>query len=259
MSPFKGQGLKRENFNLETNYIIEDFFVERSITLIYAGPKQGKSRFAIGLAKWLFVHTNFYPQYFDFDNPLSALSDRGVDDICDEGGDSFDYIHPEKIATTSKEALDKLVENAHGDVYAKYVFFFDSATDFADENSDGAVKVFMSKLKRLRNHGATIVLLHHANKNDKNYKGSTVFKSASDNVYSLKNEYEDINGTTFLLDVDAGRFKVKDSAFSLSRNGYILTRLNYEEVCIPVHEQMFIREIKASLQKEKAGFNQTKL
>lgn len=248
-NPFKGQGLRKTNFVLETNYIIDKFLVERAITMIYAAPKQGKSRFAIGLAKYLFSNTTFYPQYFDFDNPLSALKDRGIDELVEEGASRFDYIHPEKVAITSKEALDKLVANALDDNYAGYVFFIDSATDFCNEGDDNDVKRFMNKLKTLRNAGASVIFLHHTNKNDGGYKGSTVFRSASDNVYALVNEYEDSTGVTYTLDVDAGRFKVENKAFHLSSTGYILKELDYSEVKIPKTEQIEIRKVTKTLEQ----------
>jgi len=249
MSPFDGKGLRRDNFSLKTNYIIDKFLVERAITIIFAAPKQGKSRFANGLAKLLFTETEFHPQYFDFDNPLSALKDRGIDDLVEEGGDRFDYIHPEKVAITSKEALDRLVENAEGDNYAGYVFFFDSATDFCNENDDSSVKVFMNKLKVLRNAGATIVVLHHTNKQNQAYKGSTVFKSACDNAYSLTNEYQDSEGVVYTLDMDAGRFKIENQAFRLSNSGYELKLMDYNEVKIPYHERLEIRKVTKTLEQ----------
>lgn len=110
-------------------------------------------------------------QYFDFDNSLSALKDRGIDELVEEGVGKFDYIHPEEVTITSREALDKLVENAQGNNYAGYVLFFDSATDFCDESNDNSVKVFMNKLKALRNAGATIIVLHHTNKKTRAIKG----------------------------------------------------------------------------------------
>lgn len=259
MSPFKGKGLKKRSFNFETNYILDKFLVERAITLIYAQPKTGKSRFANGLSKYLATSTNFHVQYFDFDNSLSALKDRGIDDLVEELEGRFDYIHPEEVAVTSKEALDRLTDNAHNNVYAGYVLVFDSATDFCDEGNDNSVKIFMNKLKTLRNAGATIIILHHTNKKDPNYKGSTVFRSASDNVYSLVNEHEDVTGVTYLLEVDAGRFKVEDVAFHLTSEHYNLTQRDYADVRIPESERIFIREVTQALSKEENGLNQSKL
>lgn len=256
MSPFKGKGLRKKNFEFETNYIIDGFLVERAITLIFAPPKHGKSRFANGLSKWLFQNTHFHVQYFDFDNSLSALKDRGVDELIEEGVGKFDYIHPEEVTITSREALDKLVENAQGNNYAGYVLIFDSATDFCDESNDNSVKVFMNKLKALRNAGATPIILHHTNKKDPSYKGSTVFRSASDNVYALINEYEDESGTTYLLNKDAARFQVKDCAFKLSSDDYELEALDYADVCIPATERVDIRKVVSTLQQNKEPMKQ---
>jgi len=78
MNPFRGHGLKSEHFNHEVNYIIDNFLVEQAITIYFAPPKQGKSRYSLGLTKYLYENTDKIIQYFDFDNPLSALKERGA-------------------------------------------------------------------------------------------------------------------------------------------------------------------------------------
>lgn len=256
MNPFRGKGLRAEHFEIKTNYIIKDFLVERAITLIVAPPKKGKSRFAMGLNKYLIENSELSPQYFDFDNSLAAIADRGADKIIKYYVNGFDYIHPEEVAMTSTQALNKLVENAKPNSYKNYVMTFDSVADFVDVMSDSASSAFMNKIKILRNAGATVILLHHSNKNETSYKGSSVFRSASDNMYSLEAETINTNESNFLLHVEAGRFRVRNSAFNLKADDFTLTQLNYDDVSMPLHVRDFIRDVKQALKKAKCEMKQ---
>lgn len=258
-NPFRGKGLRAEHFEIETNYIIKDFLVERAITLIVAPPKKGKSLFAMGLTKYLIDNLDLNLQYFDFDNPLSAISDRGVDKIIKYYINGLDYIHPEEVAITSSEALNLLVKSAEPNSYKNYVMVFDSIADFVDVMSDSASNAFMNKMKILRNAGATIILLHHSNKNENNYKGSSVFRSACDNMFSLESEVVNSIESNFMFNVESGRFKVRNSAFNLLIEDFTLKLLNYDDVSMPHHVKEFIRDVKMALKKAKEPVNQTKL
>lgn len=255
-NPFRGKGLRAEHFEIETNYIIKDFLVERAITLIVAPPKRGKSLFAMGLCKYLIDFAKLNLQYFDFDNPLSAISDRGVDKIIKYYVNGLDYIHPEEVAITSMEALNLLVKNAEPNSYKNYVMIFDSIADFVDVMSDSAASSFMNKVKILRNAGATVILLHHSNKNEHSYKGSSIFRSASDNMFALESEIVSSVESNFLLSVEAGRFKVRNSAFNLKIDDFTLNLLNYDDVCMPHHVREFIRDVTKVLKKEKVEMKQ---
>lgn len=268
MSRFRGKGVRKKNEPTVTKHIIKDFLIENTITLIYAPPKQGKSMFLCGVAKWIYKNTRSFVEYYDFDNPLIALEDRKVDLLWEELEDRFDYIHPEELERTTKDedvvivdakdVLNTLAKDASviDKNYKDTIFMFDSATDFCDESSDTSVKIFMSRLKRLRLAGATIIILHHTNKKDPSYKGSTVFKSASDNIYKLTNEYEDSTGKVYLLEKDDGRFRVESCAFKLN-TGYNLEQIEYETACIPKDElediDKVIRTLKANNGNMKQG------
>lgn len=272
MSLFRGKGIRKSKTQIEVNYIVKDFLVEGSITVVFGPPKQGKTMFLLGLTKWIYKNTNMFIEYFDFDNPLIAMQDRRADELWEELNDRFDYIHPEELEKNmrdeealfveAKEVLDALTKAADiGEKnYRNTVMIFDSASDFCDETSDSSVKLFMSKLKRLRIAGATVIVLHHTNKRDPSYKGSTIFKSASDNMYKLKNEYEDETGKTYILEKDDdARFRVKDCAFKLSAEDFNMDILDYTEVCIPVHEQLDIRKVTVTLRQNKAPMKQGEL
>ncbi len=259
MNPFKGKGLRPEHFNQKVNYIIDGFLVEQAITMLYAPPKQGKSRLALGLSSYLFDNTEHHVMYLDFDNPLSALVERGVDRVIERGNGRFDYIHPEVAGMESHEVLNKLVSCAEPGAYRKYIFFFDSVTDFTNENDDGASKKFMHKVKALRNAGATVILLHHSNKSEKGYKGSSVLRSAIDNMYLVNLVSSTKEHDVFALEAEAPRFDVRRTAFELNNNSYALMQIEYETAIITPEEKSFIDNVRGVLEKNNEGIGQNKL
>jgi len=260
---FRGRGLKKEkNFNVQVNYILDNFLVQGAITLIYAPPKNSKSGLAMGILKHLLEKTSFYPCYLDFDNPIVSLADKEIDLFIEKYQGQFDYIHPDEICMEGHEALSVMVKDCKEDPkkYKNTVLFFDSATDFCDEGNDNSVKKFMHKLKILRNAGATIILLHHTNKTNGEYKGSSIFRSASDNVFSLTSEVINDNEDNILLESKNARFgKIRHSAFHLRKYSWDITLINYDDYCLPYHKREFIRDIRLSLKKAKAPLTQTKL
>jgi RecA-family ATPase len=257
---FKNKGLKIEHFNKKVNYIIDEFLVQGAITLLYAPPKKGKSSFAMGLTKHLMDNTNLYPLYLDFDNPIIALEDRGINKVIDDYNGRFEYIHPDIVCMTGIEAINEMVRDANnGADYSDAVIILDSATNFVDVMDDRATTGFMNKLKILRNKGATLVILHHTNKREQGYKGSSNFRSDCDNVFMLTSEVANSFEDYILLSSESARFgKIRDSAFSLRRETWEIESINYDDVCMPHHVREFIREVRRVLTKEKQ-LNQTKL
>jgi len=261
MNPFKGKGLGSADRPGDVEYIIDGFLAKEAITLYYAPPKNGKSVMAFSLAKYVHEHTDMDVQYFDFDNGLAALEDRGIFDILD-GMRRMDYIHPEKVTVSSKEALRELLRFARSGhkPLLGCLLIFDSATDFVNASDDNAAKQFMLDMKTLRNAGATVIILHHMNKSEKNYQGSLAFKSASDNIFIHRLVSETDVGPVFIMEKDDGRFKdVRSTAFEVRRGTYELTVIPYEEAVINPEEQAFIDKVTKSLRKTPAGQGQTEL
>jgi len=258
---FKGRGLTKKHFNKKANYIIDEFLVQGAITMIYAPPKNGKSSFAIGLCKWLMDNTDVYPCYLDYDNPTIALEDRKVNNIIEEYNMQFDYVHPDVIRMSAKDAINEMLNDVKNTSYSNVVLFFDSATNFiSDVGSDTAVSAFIEKMKILRSAGATIIILHHTNKSEAGYKGSGNFSSQCDNVFSLTSEdINELEGNILLERKDARFGRVKSVAFNLRKDNWEMKKVKYEDVNMPIYVQNYIREITRVLRKAKEPLNQTKL
>lgn len=261
MNPFKGKGLRSDDRPGEVEYIIDGFLAKEAITLYYAPPKNGKSVMAFALAKYVHDHAGMDVQYFDFDNGVAALEDRGIFDLID-GMKRLDYIHPEKVTVSSKEVLRELLRFARqpGKPLRGYLLIFDSATDFVNASDDNAAKQFMLDMKTLRNAGATVLILHHMNKSEKGYAGSLSFASASDNVFIHRNISESEIASVFTMEKDFGRFKdVRSTAFEVKRGTYDLSVIDYADAVIKPDEQAFIDKITKSLRKTPEGQGQSEL
>ena len=262
---FKGRGLKKEkHFDMEVEYIIESFLVKGGISLIFAPPKNGKSCLALSIAKYIIDKTKMGVYYLDFDNPIISLKDKKLDDFIDSDNcqGRFDYLHPDELCMEGKEALNEMVKDCilKPEAYKNIILFFDSVTDFCTETDDSSAKAFMNKVKILRNAGATIFLLHHTNKKNGDYKGSSVFRSASDNVFALTSEVISDVEDNMLLKAESARFgsNIKHSAFRVKKYSWELEPMVYEELEIPPHKREFIKQVRLVLSKEKQ-LNQNEL
>jgi len=260
LNSFCNRGLTNQDRPAEVEYIINGFLAKEVITLYFAPPKNGKSVLAFSLAKYVHENTTMRVQYFDFDNGVVALEDRGIFESLQDLK-RFDYVHPEKVIIEGKDILTELLkftENGHKK-FKNYFLIFDSTTDFTDVESSRSVKRFMLNLKKLRNAGATILLLHHMNKSEKGYEGSQVLISASDNIFkhSMVSETEKLS--LFTQKKEYGRFKgVCDVGFSVSRGSYLLRLIPYETAVIDSDDQIVIDKALGVLKKGD-GIGQTSL
>lgn len=180
---------------LEINieYAVDGLIPENMITLFYAPGGLGKSTLAAQMAQaitdgvpFLGLSTKKAPVvYLDYENPDSTLVSR----LRKIGGKS-----PYRVwRSNSDPSPPPLDDPARRDELLSLepgtVLFIDTlkATNDADENSAREMKPIFDQLKRVRNLGVTIVLLHHTNKGpDGVYRGSSVIVDQSDHCLSLQ-------------------------------------------------------------------------
>lgn len=258
---FDGKGLRKDkHFNFEVEYLLDNFIVSGGITLVYAPPKNGKSCLAMSIAKYILDNHKRAVYYLDFDNPIVSLKDKKIDEfICKY--ENFEYLHPDVICMDGKEALSSMVKDceANSSSYKDVVLVFDSVTDFCVETDESSAKSFMYRVKFLRNAGATIILLHHTNKRNMDFKGSSVFQSASDNVFALNSEIVNSTCDNAILECKNARFgAVHSVAFCVTKYEWKLEALDYEEFNIPWYKREFINSVKEVLLKNDS-LSQNKL
>ena len=155
--------------NLIVEYLIDDCIIRGEITMIVAAPGQGKSSFAVAVAVYC-LQNNLIENllYLDLDNSLITLSDRKINLLKDKYQGKFKYLHSSSASKTEMLHILNMLSKAS---LKSYLIIFDSAKNFMgsskDRDSNKDVSEFLNLIKIIRNNGATILLLHHVNKPQK--------------------------------------------------------------------------------------------
>lgn len=262
-NPFIGEGIKSDDKPSDNvEYIIDRFLAKGVITTYFAPAKHGKSVVAQALSKYICENTDMYVQYFDFDNGLISLVERGWFEVVDKL-DNIDYISKDKTQTDGHEAIDNLLDYAKktpDKVFENFVLIFDSATNFMYLDTEEHSKKLLKALMTFRSKGATVILLHHMNKSGRNYQGSQVFITASDNIYEHKQVEENEYKSVFTHKKYNTRFSnMIDIAFEVQKKSFDMKILNYNEAIIQPKDQAFIDSIVKVLKANPDGIGQSNL
>lgn len=165
--------------NLKVEYLIERCIIKGEITMIVAPPGAGKSSFALAASmKCLKDSVLKNVIYLDLDNSLVTVADRKIDQILTKYKSRFKYLHGSIVTKTDMlHVLNTLSKSE----LSSHLIIFDSAKNFMgngkDRDSNKDVSEFMNLIKQIRENGATILLLHHVNKPQKDM--DTVFAGAA--------------------------------------------------------------------------------
>jgi hypothetical protein len=190
------------------------------------------------------------------------LAERGWLDVVD-ALHNVDYINIDKAQIEGYEAIDKLLSYAKKTpekVFENFVLIFDSATNFMYLDTEEHSKKLLKALMVLRSKGATVILLHHMNKSGRNYQGSQVFVTASDNIYEHKKVQEDEEKSIFTHKKHITRFSnMIDIAFEVQKKSFDMKIIDYDEVVIHPKDQVFINSIAEVLKMNPDGIGQSKL
>ncbi len=237
-------------------FLIKDFLVKESITMVYGEPSQGKTWFMYALTKRLLNLPNIIKVfYIDMDNGKRQLKIRNVEDLLVYK--HLKYIIKSTINYTPYELVEKINSQAFGDNYKDMVFIFDSTRDFVDTKNDKLAKAFMEKMKNIREAGGTVILIHHATKSGRYIDGSAEFARSADNIYELKQKLRSGSVLHHALKVENDRDPIKDMSFSVDTSTHTLTQEDDTYVKLNQQEEEFVKNILSYLELEP--LNQTKL
>jgi len=248
--------LSVNDLNEDVTYLVNDFLVEQSITMIFAKASQGKSYFVLFLALQLLEKNKIKKcVYLDMDNGKKALKSRGLDKQISKYP-NLKYIHRSTLKGINHlDMLERIVSEAISDSqrYNGYLFVIDSIRDFLagrDMNKDKDIIPLMEQLKQMRDSGATIIFLHHSTKEREGnvYKGTTTFIDSIDVAYGLKKtEIERHKITSYALTVEKDRIAVDNTGFELNTDTGHLSNGNYEVANMSEDETDFVNDVKIVL------------
>ncbi|MDX1536379.1 AAA family ATPase [Arsukibacterium sp.] len=249
------QTLRHGDFEKQTEFLIPGFLAKSMITLVYADGGQGKSWLAFAVAKACSGFQNVI--YLDFDNPLNVLKDRGVQEKLISQRNIF-YVQRSKTTMSAPEMLDELDARASGNTYANTLILVDSLRNFGDVMNNSQAMAIMDKFMNLREAGATILILSHANKDGKNYQGSNNIRNSVDNMYRLKKVDEAPGKIDFVLTPTKERASILECAFSVRVADFSLNGIDVEAARMSADELDFISRAQAAI-TEQPGINKKAL
>ena len=252
----EASALTTDDFNENVEFVYDDFIAKRMITLVYADGGSGKSWFGFALAK-LAAELKYQVIYLDFDNSLPVLKERRVDTLLVKQFPNLRYIHRGKCETDGRDLLQKLSDSAIGKTFENVVFVIDSLRDIGDMGNDTIAMKTMDKIKNLRESGATVIALHHANKDGRNYQGSNNIRNSVDNMYQLK-KMEVSKGIGMYFSLEKERASISDKAFDICPTTFDLTEVSLVEAKCNEQDIEFINDVKEVLSKSN-GINKTQL
>ncbi|WP_102798746.1 AAA family ATPase [Bowmanella denitrificans] len=239
--------LRPEDFNESVDFILPGFLAKRQITMLFADGGNGKTWVGFALANYCAAQ-RLTVVYMDFDNPLSVLAERGVERKLVRRYANLHYIQRSKSALGAGELLEQLANAATASRYENMVFIFDSLRNFGDVAHDSQIMRVMDRLMNIREAGATVVVLHHSNKDGRNYQGSNNIRNSVDNMYRLRKR-EQANGIGVLLEAVKERANIQNKAFDICPTSLALTEKDMTEALASEDDLEFIQDVKAALRQ----------
>lgn len=261
---FKQRARKLESFDFDIDAIrfyIKDFIAAEAVTMIYSRANQGKTWLLFAICKYILDNETDVGEvlYFDLDNGKRTLKQRNIEGYL-EIYDKWEYYISANIDMSSDELMDSLREDCHSNNFKNKILIFDSTRDFlSDLSNDRRVKYFMNTMKKIRDNGGTVILIHHTTKNGKVIDGSGEFEKSVDNLYYLEQKNRTGNTLHYSLQVQKERDPIIDCGFSVDTDTLTLKELDVTVAAMNADEEEFIEKIKTVLVKHPTGIKQGKL
>ncbi|ANE35691.1 ATPase, AAA family [Campylobacter iguaniorum] len=241
----KNNELRHDSFKSTTEFLIDGFLPKQLITMIYADGGMGKSALAQAVSKKLASsNTNCFT--IDLDNPMSVLESRNVSEFIDQIP-NFHYISRASLDICVTELLETFNKESHGSSYKDCLFIFDSLVNFVDVHNEAKTMYVFEIFKNMREAGATILLLHHSNKDGKNYQGVNTIRNAIDCMYQLSKRPSSNDELNFLLEVKKERAGIKDRAYSVKLPNFELENMGETTARMSELEISFVTKAKKVL------------
>ncbi len=233
--------VKDFDFNARA-FHVDKFIADGAITMIYSPANHGKTWLHYAIVKQIVRDESKEVFYFDRDNGLRTLKQRGVERHLSLHV-NWKYYTSSNLNMDTDELLSSLDKDAHGMKLRDKIFVFDSTRDFIyDIGSDRQVKNFMEVMKRMRDNGATVLLVHHTTKNGKVFDGSADFEKSADNIFFLTQKSRIENLISYHLEVKKQRDPTEDLGFSVNTHTLELKKIDELTASLGDKEEEFIKK-----------------
>ena len=255
-----GSILNQDDFILEDRKAyIKDFLYSNNVLVIYSPPNQGKTWLGYGITTTLAKRDDIRAIiYVDMDNGLTSLNERSINNKLIPIP-KVRYVSRAKIDCSPIEYLKRIDDEALRNNYHDVVFVLETTKDFIDTDSKSQSEDFMKIVMRMRDAGATVIIMHHATKTGKTISGVQVFINSPDNVYEMIQKAKETDKLHFLLSVTHVRTLVKDIGLTVSTKTLELEKLDEVYATMSEYEESFVRAAKDVLEKNPDGLNKKEL
>jgi len=238
----KSYSLKKEDWDVKTEWLMDGFLPKGTINVWYADGGSGKSYLAYGVALRL-AKRGLRVVYVDTDNPMQMLKERKIDKKLGVH-ENIQYLHRSSMDVGADELLEILNRNAVGKRYKDMVFVWDGFKEIVgDMNNHMHASRAMGMLMNMRESGATVIVLHHTNKDGKNYQGSNAIRNSCDVMYRVHRQPSKSGTINYNLEVKKERMSVVDVAYSLDVETLEIGAIDSVIASMSEYEQVFTSRV----------------
>ncbi len=253
-----GSTLQEEDFKIDdAKAYIDNFLYSNTMTLLYSPAKQGKTWLGYSIANLLKEREDIRGIiYVDMDNSISNLHQKKIYEKLIKHP-KIDYVSRAKVGVDGMGYLKRIDKEAVLGNFKDVVFFFETTKDFVDTDSKSQSEEFMKIMMRIRDAGATIIIMHHATKTGRTISGVQVFINSPDNVYEMVQKAKEEDKLHFVLNSTYSRMMVEDIGVSVDLRSLSFEKLDEVYATMSEYEEEFVRKGKEALKKNPNGLGQT--
>ncbi|GHS88143.1 hypothetical protein FACS189487_05730 [Campylobacterota bacterium] len=246
------QGLRAEHFDdKNTEYLLKNLIVKERLTIFVAPSNTGKSWLALAVAKMALDAGLRMVACIDMENHKKDLEARGILRLVQNW--EFGYIHRTSIETTPINFLENAQKRAFNNFYIDTIFIIDGIKHLArDIKNDREIKEMMEKVVKLRDAGATVIMLHHTNKRG-DQKGSSEITDLADNIISVeKNRANEERSGKLILDFEPVKTRnaLDNTTLAIDLGSLEISQYETQEAQEKFVDEAFVSSVLTALKSE---------
>ncbi len=264
MLKFKQRARKmiEKDFDIDdTKFYIPNFIAAEAVTMIYSGSHQGKTWLNLAISRYVLENDSSLDEliYFDLDNGRKNIKKRNLESFFKKYP-KWEYYISSNMELDKYELMVSLDEDCHSMNYKNKLLIFDSTRDFLEDvSSDRKAKAFMNTMKKIRDNGGTVIVIHHTTKNGKAIDGSGDFEKSADNLYYMEQKSRVENILQLKLHRIKGRDDIDHCGFRIDSSTLSLDEIDKDLAMMSEYEESFVNAGKDALKKNPQGLGQTEI
>lgn len=232
----------------DTEWFIKDVLPNQTIGVFFGDSGAGKSYLMIEYCKQILDSMkDVYIVYIDADMNVNKLKEIEIHEIIKKHQNRFLYSgkQVENVVQTTQNFLKDIILLQTKNKDRKYLIIEDSLTLLsAKRNGFINTDLLYKNEKKLREAGATVVVIHHLNKIGV-FADSQQIENFAD--YTFLVERNEFNNCILLKPQKASRFDIKEKAY-FTENRKIIKEIDFNITNISYAESSFVKIIVDLLQ-----------